>query len=92
MATACGWGWVASNRVQGNESTFASLAGAAHCSYRWVKTMWHQRADVDCSKANRELGLDFIPLKQVMKNELVGDGGMVKPAAMVPLHSFLPGH
>lgn len=35
------------------------------CSYRWVKTMWRQRAEVDCSKARSELGLSFIPLEQV---------------------------
>jgi hypothetical protein len=26
--------------------------------------MWHRHAEVDCSKAKKELGLDFIPPKQ----------------------------
>ncbi|EFN54626.1 hypothetical protein CHLNCDRAFT_135160 [Chlorella variabilis] len=36
--------------------------------YRWVKTMWRQRAEVDCSKARSELGLSFIPLEQSLRD------------------------
>ena len=34
------------------------------CSYRWVRALFKRTAEVDCGKAQLELGLDFIPLQQ----------------------------
>ena len=44
---------------------------ACPCSYRWVRNLWNKRAAIDCSKAQRELGLSFIPLERVRMGVVV---------------------